>query len=111
MGRERTRKPGNREHLTRIGRRVRYGVTPEDYDRMFAEQGGVCAICGQPETATRRGIVRSLCVDHDHTTGVVRGLLCSRCNLVLGLVRDSVAVLTLAAQYIVDSEQPVKLSH
>lgn len=50
-----------------------YGITVEDYDRMFDEQGGVCAICGN-------GTKRRLAVDHNHETGVVRGLLCPRCN-------------------------------
>lgn len=55
-------------------RRADLGVTLDDYDRMLAEQGGGCAICGAPPK-TRR-----LDVDHDHKTGQVRGLLCVRCN-------------------------------
>lgn len=55
--------------------RNRYGITPEDYDRMLEEQGGVCAIC---EGACPTG--RRLAVDHDHETGRVRGLLCVNCN-------------------------------
>lgn len=54
--------------------RSQYGITPEDYDRMFAEQGGCCAICGRVYT-TRR-----LHIDHDHGTGKIRRLLCSGCN-------------------------------
>jgi hypothetical protein len=46
----------------------------ELYDRLLGEQGGVCAICGNPPK-TRR-----LHIDHDHKTGKVRGLLCHRCN-------------------------------
>jgi Recombination endonuclease VII. len=49
----------------------------ELYERLLAEQGGVCAICGNPPK-TRR-----LHVDHDHKTGRVRGLLCYRCNRLL----------------------------
>jgi len=51
-----------------------YGITPDDYDRMFAEQGGRCAACGEPPRATK------LYVDHDHKTGMVRGLVHSSCN-------------------------------
>ncbi len=56
-----------------------YGITVADYDRMFDEQGGVCLIC---QTPCRSGM--RLAVDHDHKTGVVRGLLCYGCNTFLG---------------------------
>ena len=52
---------------------------------MVEKQNGVCAICGNPETATSHGTIRRLSVDHDHETGEVRGLLCSKCNFALGL--------------------------
>ena len=57
-----------------------YKLTVDDYDAILAYQGGVCYACGQPEPVAGR----RLAVDHDHTTGLVRGLLCSRCNPVLG---------------------------
>ena len=50
-----------------------YGITVEDYERMFSSQEGVCAICSN-------GTKNRLAVDHDHQTGAVRGLLCPRCN-------------------------------
>lgn len=56
----------------------KFGITPTDYDRMLVEQSGGCAICGKPPTSRR------LHVDHDHDTGKVRGLLCTRCNTSLG---------------------------
>jgi hypothetical protein len=68
-------------------RRLRYqfGLEVEDYDAMVAAQGGVCAICHEPERArTRKGHVQLLAVDHDHETGRVRGLLCQECNHALG---------------------------
>ena len=55
-------------------RAAELGVTPEEYDRLLAEQDGGCAICGNPPK-TRR-----LHVDHNHRTAKVRGLLCFRCN-------------------------------
>lgn len=73
-----------------------YGVTVGQYDSMFASQGGLCAICSKPEKA-KRGY---LCVDHDHSTGMVRGLLCYRCNAALGQVGDSVDVLTKMIEYL-----------
>ena len=81
-----------------------YGIDLADYQRMFVEQGGVCAICRQPETAKSRwnpaGEAKWLSVDHDHTTKVVRGLLCTGCNSVLGHSRDDANVLRAAAGYL-----------
>lgn len=59
-----------------------YGITLEEYNRLSIRQNGVCAVCGtfQPTKAHSR-----LCVDHDHDTGKVRGLLCSKCNIGLGI--------------------------
>ena len=54
------------------------------YERMLEEQGGLCAICGRPPTASRR-----LDIDHDHTEMRVRGLLCPACNIRLGNTRSS----------------------
>ncbi len=65
-----------------------YGITEDEYARLFKEQGGRCAICRRPETAKRKGKLRVLCVDHDHATKVVRGLLCSSCNRAIGYLGD-----------------------
>jgi hypothetical protein len=83
-----------------------YGITKDDYDRMFAEQYGVCAICAQPETARHgNGETRALHIDHDHKTGRVRGLLCTRCNYSLGGFQDSVSILKNAIGYLENSEK------
>jgi predicted nucleic acid-binding Zn ribbon protein len=76
----------------------KYGVTSEDYVKMFEAQGGRCAVCGrhQAEFELR------LCVDHDHVDGVVRGLLCKWCNFGLGYFRDRPDVLRKAAAYLED---------
>ena len=68
-----------------------YGLTEADYDRMFAEQGGVCKLCGKPEPRRR------LAVDHCHRTNVVRGLLCTRCNQYIGKMDDTQWVANAAA--------------
>ena len=63
-------------------------------------QGGLCAICDQPETATRDGKVKWLAVDHDHVTGELRDLLCQRCNVMIGHCADNPEVLRAAAAYL-----------
>ena len=73
----------------------KYGITPEDWDNMFATQGGGCAICkGSCSTG------RKLAVDHCHTTGAVRGLLCARCNQGLGYFEDDADRLDAATKYL-----------
>jgi hypothetical protein len=70
-----------REVVAQYGRRWRlhakYSIAPNDYERLLAIQKGVCAICHQGQ----KGRWKPLNVDHDHRTGRVRGLLCTRCNL------------------------------
>lgn len=95
----------NPQHARRLARRTvlkRYNLTLEQYDEMLAAQGGVCAVCKQAETS-RDGItgsLRRLAVDHCHRTGVVRGLLCWRCNSVLGRVYDSRPLLLALFAYL-----------
>ncbi len=78
-----------------------YGITIDQYDLILAAQDGKCAICcsvfGADEKSPR--------VDHDHKTGVVRGLLCLRCNTGLGSFRDSAAYLEAASAYIAKAGQ------
>ncbi len=81
-----------------------YGISREIFDRMLAEQGGGCAVCGGLNMSGRE-----LHVDHDHSCckggrscgKCVRGLLCSRCNTGIGQFRDSGALLATAASYLV----------
>lgn len=72
-----------------------YGLERGGYDRMFAEQNGLCAICA---VALEDG--NNLAVDHDHETGVVRGLLCSNCNNGLGRFEDDIERLKSAVKYL-----------
>ena len=77
-----------------------YGITPEKYDEMLAAQGGVCAICKSEDTKHKSD---KFSIDHNHSTGEVRGLLCSPCNTGLGLFGDSVDTLMGAASYLMTS--------
>lgn len=78
-----------------------HGITPEDYAVILREQKGVCAICSEPETRILRGKVCALSVDHDHETNKIRGLLCSRCNVALGMFRDRPKLLKRAYDYLI----------
>lgn len=75
--------------------RREYGLAIEDYERMLAEQGELCAICRGPQTPGRR-----LAVDHCHKTGLVRGLLCDNCNKTLGLFGESAERFDRCAEYL-----------
>jgi len=66
-----------------------YGITEKEYDDMVREQDNKCAICENPESKLNdNGYPMRLCVDHDHITGQVRGLLCNKCNLGIGYLRS-----------------------
>lgn len=78
----------------------RYGITRDEYDRLFALQGGLCAICKMPEVQVHKGVVQTLSVDHDHDTGMIRGLLCHLCNHGLGQFRDRIDLLEAAIDYL-----------
>lgn len=82
-----------------------FGITQEDYERMLAAQGGLCAICRQPESVIRGGRTISLAVDHDHRTGRIRGLLCAACNKAIGYARDDPSLLQAAIAYL-NQENP-----
>jgi DNA-binding transcriptional MerR regulator len=69
----------------------KYGISLQDYKRMWTGQGGRCAICQKEER---------LCVDHAHDSGMVRKLLCHGCNMLLGMARDNEEVLSAAIEYL-----------
>ena len=79
----------------------RYGINLEEYNRLFAIQNGMCALCNREETSTRNNKPKLLAVDHCHKTGKVRGLLCQNCNTALGLFNDSIEILEKAKKYLV----------
>ena len=82
----------------------KYGITKEQYESLLARQNGGCAICGEPPKPGR--FKTRLCVDHDHSTGNVRGLLCDRHNAALGAFGDDLAGLTKAVEYLQRAQQP-----
>ncbi len=91
-----------RSELERPGNLKRkYGITAETYDTMWKSQSGLCACCGRPEKALHwKGKKRMLAINHDHVTGQVRQLICHRCNIMLGLAKESPEILRQLADYI-----------
>lgn len=80
-----------------------YGITLEEYDQMFAAQNGLCGICGEPPTPLNTRPV-GLVVDHDHTTGNNRGLLCDTCNRAIGMLGDDPDRLLAAATCLIQHQ-------
>lgn len=90
----------NPEKMALVNRRSKlkaeYGMTLEQYDNMLEAQGGGCAVCGMISPGGKGRFH----VDHNHSTGKVRGLLCHLCNVGLGHFRDDVVTLTNAINYL-----------
>jgi hypothetical protein len=82
--------------------KARFGITSEKYTEMLISQGGVCAICGQEETAQHNtsNRVQKLAVDHCHITGKIRGLLCQDCNRGISKFHDDPTILKNAIEYL-----------
>jgi len=70
------------------------------YKEMFKKQNGVCAICGKPESRKYKDKIVRLSIDHNHSTGKLRGLLCHRCNVALGLFLENTNFLSNAVRYL-----------
>lgn len=85
----------HREEMRATERKRLYGLSESDFQSLLVAHKGKCAICGNP--APIGGVLR---VDHDHQSGRVRGLLCNRCNLLLGLAKDDPERLLEAALYL-----------
>ena len=76
----------------------RYGITIKDYDKMYEDQNGKCAICKKEKT-----IKNNFYVDHCHKTKKVRGLLCMRCNSGIGYFKDNTQLMKKAIEYLKES--------
>lgn len=83
----------NQHKATDANRRIKYNLTKQEFSDLISRYS-VCAICGRPP------VKRRLCIDHDHVTGKIRGLLCNSCNRMLGYGKDDPVVLRLAADYL-----------
>ena len=89
-----------RGHVRRL-----YGLSWQDYTELFDRQKGRCALCGSEHALLDLG---GLCVDHDHETGRVRGLLCKGCNSALGALGDTIPAIRRVLSYLETSKgQPL----
>jgi len=102
----RNRHPEAYKRLTKNANlRKKFGITVEDYERMYKAQNGLCAICQKPEKYTSKnpqssGQLLSLAVDHDHASIRVRALLCMDCNKGLGCFGEDILRLQAAIEYL-----------
>lgn len=83
-----------RKHAAEYAIIRKYGVTRSEYLNMLNKQNNTCFICNKPS------IKKNLCIDHDHKTNKVRGLLCNNCNSGLGFFKDNIEVLLKATEYL-----------
>jgi Recombination endonuclease VII len=91
---ERRNRPENKAAKRRQALARMYNLTLAELSRLMDAQGDACGICQKPFDAA------VACVDHDHSTGTVRGILCHRCNRGIGLLGDDPMILEAAARYL-----------
>jgi hypothetical protein len=77
-----------------------YGITLDDYNIMFEEQNGCCAVCGIHQSIFKK----TLFVDHDHVSGKIRGLLCHDCNIAIGNLKDDPKLFYRAIDYLLKNK-------
>lgn len=95
-------RPARRASVRRSRLKTSYGLTPETFEAMLAAQRGRCAVCGGSDPKHT-----NWSVDHDHVTGQVRGILCSRCNTGIGQLQDDPDIIKKAWRYIQSHRQMV----
>jgi hypothetical protein len=87
-----------KEEIRNYQLQYKFGVSRAEYNKMLSAQNNTCKIC---KSVCPTG--RLLAVDHDHTTGVIRGLLCAPCNTGLGFLKDDISLLEKAIEYLKES--------
>ncbi len=86
----------NPEYRKNVKLKNKFGITLNDYNDMFAAQSGCCKICGKHQQEFKK----ALCVDHCHTTGKVRALLCNNCNTMIGMAFENKEILLNGIKYL-----------
>lgn len=98
--------PSTPEQMWKYQIKYKFGITPEQYSLILESQGFACAICGGKSPG---GHIRRFHVDHCHASGSVRGLLCHRCNVTLGLAGDTVELVNRFVNYLSGAESRIKM--
>ena len=98
---------GKRETAWAGNLRQKYGLSLDDYGRLMESQSGRCAICRREMADRREHSGRRASVDHHHGTGLIRGLLCHRCNMFVGLL-ENIALRDAAMRYLAEHEETRK---
>ena len=98
-----------REKGRRTFRRAGSLLTSDQYHQLVHEQRDKCKICNRIDSRVRNGRVYNLVIDHDHATGEFRGVICSNCNIALGLFRDNTEVMQVAIDYLKQSRDDTML--
>ena len=84
---------------------AKYGINTEQFEAIASSQNNVCSICGRKEVARHKGgRLQRLSVDHCHDSGIVRGLLCRKCNTAIAAFDDDIDVLASAISYLRNSK-------
>lgn len=86
----------------RLKRWAEIGASQEWYDQKMTEQGGRCGMCGSDQPNRHGEPTEVFCIDHNHHTGELRGLLCTQCNLVIGNAKDSPELLMAGVTYLAE---------
>ena len=97
-GRE-DRKKRNKQCFRNSHLKSNFGISLDQYNQKLEQQQGLCAVCHKTETKANQFGIVALAVDHDHTTGKIRGLLCMKCNRALGMLGDSVETISNLLKY------------
>lgn len=92
-----SKRPTRKAVARRAHLKANYGITEDQFNRLLKVQRARCAVCKSDDPKHSKG---QWAIDHDHVTGRVRGLLCSKCNTGIGQLRDDPEILTAAARYI-----------
>jgi len=90
----------NPDKVKDVSLRYEFDISLKEYEKIFEEQKGLCAICGNPEKEKRASRLIRLAIDHNHQTGKIRELLCKRCNVVLGFVEEDIDLLLNFINYL-----------
>ena len=86
----------DKKYLNKIyQKKTKYGISEEEYKKFLTETENRCCICGRQFNEKDRP-----CVDHDHVTKKVRGIICSRCNTLIGFAMDNITILENAIKYL-----------